>query len=201
MEYIGDVFYEYGASLYANITNKCPCRCEFCIRYIADSLGTADSLWLTREPSLDEMKELLDKWDLKRYGELVFCGYGEPTERLEELLEVAKYAKTRKPSLKVRINTNGLADLIHGRDTTADLEGIIDAISISLNEYSAEKYEELCHPEFGIDSYEALKDYTIRVKKYVPDVTMSVVSGAIPDADVEKSGLAAAELGVKFRVR
>ena len=86
MEYIGDVFYEYGGGLYANLTNKCPCRCEFCIRDMVGALGDADSLWLRREPTLDEIKELLREWDLNQFYELVFCGYGEPTERLSDLL-------------------------------------------------------------------------------------------------------------------
>ena len=90
MEYIGDVFYDYAGGIYANITNKCPCRCEFCIRDMVDSLGGADSLWLKREPGLEEIFELLAQWDLSRYSELVFCGYGEPTERLDDLLEIAE---------------------------------------------------------------------------------------------------------------
>lgn len=202
MEYIGDVFYKYGDGLYANITNKCPCRCEFCIRDMVDSLGTADSLWLKREPTPEEIKELLDQWDLSRFRELVFCGYGEPTERLDDLLETAAYAKEKAPHLKVRINTNGLSDLINKEDTTGKLAGIIDAVSVSLNAASAEKYQALCHPRFGIESYDAIQDFTERVKKTVPDVTMSVVSGTIPDEDIPICrDIAEKKLGVKFRVR
>ena len=201
MEYIGDVFYEYGGGLYANLTNRCPDRCEFCIRYMVDSLGGADSLWLKREPTLDEIKELIDEWDLSDFYELVFCGYGEPTERLHELLETAKYAKSKCPSLKVRINTNGLADLINGRDTTEDLKGIVDAVSISLNAKGPEEYLALCHPRFGIESFDAMIDYTKRVKKVIPDVTMSVVSGSIPREDIEPCRKIAEGLGVKFRIR
>ncbi|MBP3759338.1 MAG: radical SAM protein [Firmicutes bacterium] len=201
MEYIGDVFYEYGGGLYANLTNKCPCRCEFCIRDMVGALGGADSLWLRREPTLEEIKELLGEWDLNEFDELVFCGYGEPTERLEDLLATARYAKSLSPALRVRINTNGLSDLINKRDTTEDLRGIIDAVSISLNAKGPEEYLALCHPRFGIDSFDAIIDYTRRVKEVVPDVTMSIVGGTIPRQDERPCREIAESLGVKFRIR
>lgn len=201
MEYIGDVFYEYGGGLYANLTNRCPCRCEFCIRDMVGALGGADSLWLRREPTLDEIKELLSKWDLSQFDELVFCGYGEPTERLSDLLETARLAKELCPGIKVRINTNGLSDLINKRDTTGDLAGIIDAVSISLNAKGPEEYLALCHPRFGIGSFDAILDYTRRVKEVVPDVTMSIVGGTIPRQDERPCREIAESLGVKFRIR
>ncbi len=201
MEYIGDVFYEYGGGLYANLTNKCPCRCEFCIRDMVGALGGADSLWLRREPTLEEIKELLGEWNLNEFDELVFCGYGEPTERLEDLLATARYAKSLSPALRVRINTNGLSDLINKRDTTEDLRGIIDAVSISLNAKGPEEYLALCHPRFGIDSFDAIIDYTRRVKEVVPDVTMSIVGGTIPRQDERPCREIAESLGVKFRIR
>ncbi len=201
MEYIGDVFYEYGGGLYANLTNKCPCRCEFCIRDMVGALGGADSLWLRREPTIEEIKELLGEWDLNEFDELVFCGYGEPTERLEDLLATARYAKSLSPALRVRINTNGLSDLINKRDTTEDLRGIIDAVSISLNAKGPEEYLALCHPRFGIDSFDAIIDYTRRVKEVVPDVTMSIVGGTIPRQDERPCREIAESLGVKFRIR
>ena len=201
MEYIGDVFYEYGGGLYANLTNKCPCRCEFCIRDMVGALGGADSLWLRREPTIEEIKELLGEWDLNEFDELVFCGYGEPTERLEDLLATARYAKSLSPALRVRINTNGLSELINKRDTTEDLRGIIDAVSISLNAKGPEEYLALCHPRFGIDSFDAIIDYTRRVKEVVPDVTMSIVGGTIPRQDERPCREIAESLGVKFRIR
>ena len=202
MEYIGDVFYEYGGGLYANITNKCPDRCEFCIRYMVDSLGGADSLWLKREPTMEEILELLDQWDLSKFDELVFCGYGEPTERLPELIETAEYARSKAPGLKIRLNTNGLSDLINGRDTLPELSSVLDRISISLNAKGPEEYLALCHPRFGIGAFEAMLDFTRRAKECIPDVTMSVVSGSIPYQDIEPCRrIAEEEIGVKFRVR
>ena len=201
MEYIGDVLYDYADGLYVNLTNRCPCRCEFCIRTMVDSLGGADSLWLRREPAVDEVKELLKEWDLSRYTELVFCGYGEPMERLDDVLALCRYVK-ETTHLKTRINTNGLSDLIHGRDASPELSGLVDAISISLNAASAKKYDALCHPKFALESWPAILKFTEDVKKYVPDVTMSVVGGTIPKEDVEICRqIAQAKLGVKFRVR
>lgn len=201
MEYIGDVIYDYADGLYFNITNKCPCRCEFCIRNLVDSLGDADSLWLKREPSVDEVMEMLGEWNLSRYSEIVFCGYGEPTERLEELLEISRRIKEANPGMRCRVNTNGLSDLINGRVTAPELEGVIDAVSISLNAASAEKYDDLCHPKFGIESFDAIKKFTTEVKKYVPDVTMSIVGGTIPPEDEPVCRAIADKLGVKFRRR
>ena len=201
MEYIGDVLYDYASGLYANLTNRCPCRCEFCIRTMVDSLGDADSLWLKREPTVDDVKELLKQWDLSRYTELVFCGYGEPMERLDDVLALCRYIK-ETTNLKTRINTNGLSDLLHGRETAAELEGLVDAISISLNAADAEKYDALCHPKFGLESWPAILKFTENAKQYVPDVTMSVVGGTISQEDVEICRqIAEEQLGVKFRVR
>ena len=201
MEYIGDVLYDYASGLYVNMTNRCPCRCEFCIRDMVDSLGDADSLWLKREPTVEEVKEMLGQWKLSNYTELVFCGYGEPMERLEDVLQLCRYVK-ETANLKTRINTNGLSDLLHGRRTAPELSGLVDAISISLNAASAEKYDSLCHPKFGLEAWPAILRFTEEVKQYVPDVTMSVVGGTIPEQDVDICRqIAQTQLGVKFRVR
>ena len=206
MEYIGDVLYDYASGLYVNMTNRCPCRCEFCIRNMVDSLGDADSLWLKREPSVSEVKELLKEWGVgpglsSKYDELVFCGYGEPLERLEDVLELCRYVK-ENTGLRTRINTNGLADLIHGHRTAPDFQGAVDAVSISLNAASAEKYDQLCHPKFGLDSWSAIQEFTRDVKEFVPDVIMSVVSGTIPAEDIEICrNIAEKDLQVRFRVR
>ena len=204
MEYIGDVFYDYGGGLYVNMTNKCPCRCAFCIRDMVDSLGDADSLWLKREPSKEELLTMLAEQKLAVYDEIVFCGYGEPTERLDCLLAVCDYVKNDpllKGRLKTRLNTNGLSDFINDRPTAREFSGRLDAISISLNAPTAEKYNELCRPKFGIQSFDEILRFTQEVKQYVPDVTMSVVSGSISSQDVEECRKTAAKLGVKFRVR
>ena len=142
---------------------------------------------------------MMKDWNLNLYDELVFCGYGEPTERLDDLLTIARKVKATT-HLKIRINTNGLSDLINGKPTAPLLKGVIDSVSVSLNECSAEEYNALCHPKFGPDAYDAMLQFTKDVKNYVPHVAMSVV-GVIPRDHIEKCRDIAAELKVPFRVR
>ena len=193
------IIYDYFGGLYINLTNRCPCRCEFCVKNYTDGLGSADSLLLDSEPTADEVIEGLKKWNVDKYDEVVFCGYGEPTERLDVLLEIAEYIKAtyNKP---IRINTIGLADLIWGRETASELEGLIDTVSVSMNEADAEKFNALCHPKFGIRSYDAMIKYIKAVKKYVPHVATSVV-GCISEESIDLCRKKAEELEVGFRVR
>ena len=187
-----------------NMTNRCPCRCTFCIRDMVDSLGDADSLWLKREPSKEELLTKLAEQDLFAYDEIVFCGYGEPTERLDCLLAICDFVKRDeelKGRLKTRLNTNGLADLINQKATAKEFAGKLDAISISLNAPTAEKYHELCRPKYGTAAFEEILRFTEEVKQYVPDVTMSVVGFSISQQDIEDCRKIAQDLGVKFRVR
>ena len=193
------IIYDYFGGLYINLTNRCPCKCEFCVKNYTDGLGSADSLLLDSEPTADEVIEGLKKWNVDKYEEVVFCGYGEPTERLDVLLEIAEYIKAtyNKP---IRINTIGLADLIWGRETASELEGLIDTVSVSMNEADAEKFNALCHPKFGIRSYDAMIKYIKDVKKYVPRVATSVV-GCISEESIDLCRKKAEELEVGFRVR
>lgn len=194
------IVYDYFGGLYINLTNRCPNRCEFCIRNFTDSLGDADSLFLDQEPTVDEVKKELREWKVNQYDEVIFCGYGEPTQRLPELLELARYIKAMygKP---VRINTNGLADLIWERETAPDLKGLIDAVSVSMNEADAKAYNALCHPEFGEGSYEAVIKYIEDVRTYVPHVAVSVVRGSLSEDAIDRCRAKARKLGVYFKVR
>jgi len=194
------IVYDYFGGLYINLTNKCPNACEFCIRNFTDSLGDADSLVLKEDPSVEDVKEELARWDVRTYDEVVFCGYGEPTERLPELLELARYIKAMY-GRQVRINTNGLADLIWGRPTAPDLKGVIDAVSVSMNEADAQKYYDLCHPRFGLQSYDAVIKYIEDVREYVPYVAVSVVTSAISSQSIEICRAKAEELSVVFKMR
>ncbi|MDD6042582.1 MAG: TatD family nuclease-associated radical SAM protein [Eubacteriaceae bacterium] len=197
---MSNIVYDYFGGLYINLTNKCPCACEFCIKNFTDGLGTADSLLLEREPSVEEVLDELKNWNIDSYDEVVFCGYGEPTERLDDLLSIARDIKA-KHDVKIRINTIGLADLRYGRDTTPELEGVIDAVNVSMNEADSEHYEALCHPEYGADAYPAMLDYIKRLKKHVPHVTASVVRGSLSQDAINVCTDRAAELGIGFRVR
>ena len=168
------VTYAAGTAIYVNMTNRCPCACTFCLRHNKDHVFNSDSLWLDREPTVEEVCNSLNAWDLTQYKEIVFCGYGEPTERLYDLLEVAKYIKT-KSNIKIRINTNGLADLIWKESTAPKLAGLIDAVSISLNATKKEEYLKVVRPKFGIESYDAMLKFTKDCTAYVPSVVMTVV--------------------------
>ena len=144
---MADILYTYKNQVYANITNRCDCSCQFCIRSHKDSIGEAENLWFQKEPTLEEIKEAMDGFDFSGYEELVYCGYGEPTCALENLLASAAYIK-EKHNIKIRLNTNGLANEYHGRNIIPELMKVIDSVSISLNAPTAEKYQEVTRPQF-----------------------------------------------------
>lgn len=187
--------------LYVNITNKCSNRCEFCIRNNGDGAYGSDSLWLEREPTRDEILESIFLRDLTAFPELVFCGYGEPTYRLDDAVFVAKKVKEKHPEIKIRINTNGHSDLILGRDTAPDYEGAFDVVSISLNTPSAEKYQSICHSLYGEEAFFALLKFAGNVKNFVPSVQLSAVKETLTDEEIELCKNIASELGVSLRLR
>ena len=186
--------------IYVNMTNRCPCACTFCLRQQAPGVYGSDSLWLEREPTVEEVCESIDKWDLSKYSEIVFCGYGEPTVRLDDLLKVAAYIKS-KSNIPIRINTNGLADLIAGEKVAHKLQGLIDTVSVSLNATNKEDYLRVVRPKFGIDSFDAMLSFTKDCAKYVPSVIMTVVDEVTTKEEQEKSRLICESLGAKLRIR
>ena len=193
--------YRVGDGLYVNLTNRCPCACTFCIRQNGDGVYGSDSLWLEREPTTDEVCESIEK-NLGACCELVFCGYGEPTERLDTLLEVAARFKRTHPSIPIRVNTNGLSDLIAGEPTAHRFKGLVDTVSISLNAPTAEEYVATCRPKFGAVAYPALLKFAEEVKDFVKDVVLTVVGTASLTPEKEAAcRRIAAERGVPLRVR
>lgn len=197
---MNNIVYTYGNKIYLNITNACPCNCEFCVRNNTDGLGDMGSLWLDHEPSFDEIREALDKFDFSGYGDVVFCGFGEPTCALKKLLKTAGYIKDTK-NVQIRLNTNGLSDLINKTDCSAKLmKGIIDEISISLNASNAEKYEKIVHPAFGLQSFDALIKFTKDAQKYIPRVKMTVVD-TIGDEEIEKCKKLCKNNNIELKVR
>lgn len=191
------ITYRFAAGLYINMTNRCSNSCRFCIRGRSDSYGDADSLWLEREPDREEVLTDIRSHDLTGYGEIVFCGFGEPTMRLDDLLWLcARLKETGSPP--VRVNTNGHASLIAGYDTTPLFAGLADALSVSLNAAGADEYNLLCKPVFGREAYPGLLDFAKKAKVYVPDVRLSVVAGT---TDVEACRKVALEAGLPLRVR
>ncbi len=193
------ITYENANGLYVNLTNRCTNRCEFCVRSNGSDSPYGD-LWLEREPTVDEAVESILARDLDKYSELVFCGYGEPTMRLPDILEIVRAVRNVHP-IKTRINTNGHANLIFGRDVTPELEGLIDVVSISLNTATAAAYVELCHPDFGEDAYSGLLEFARLAKRYVPRVVLSVVDTAISADEIEVCRGHAEKVGVELRVR
>lgn len=195
------ITYEYNNALYVNVTNRCSNDCAFCVRAKKDTVNDKDDLWLEREPSVEEIKADFLKRDLSKYSEVVFCGYGEPFMRFDDVMEVSKWLKERFDNIKIRVNTNGHANMIAGKDVTPLMEGLIDSISISLNTDNAEKYQKICRSEFGTAAFEGLQDFAVKASEYVPEVTFSVVDKVLSDEEIENCSKIAEKCGVNFRVR
>ena len=194
------ITYPVNKGLYINMTNRCPCACTFCLRHNAEGVYGSDSLWLEREPTVQEVCDSVDTWDLTQFEEVVFCGYGEPTERLEDLLLVAKHIKS-KGNIKIRINTNGLADLIWQKQTAPQLEGLIDTVSISLNTPNKEDYLKVVRPKFGVESYDAMLHFAKDCTAHVPNVVMTVVDVVTSKEEQEQCRKICENIGARLRVR
>ncbi|WP_434793169.1 GTP 3',8-cyclase [Terrisporobacter petrolearius] len=193
------ILYDYKESLYVNITNKCPCSCVFCIRKETDHVGNSDSLWLDHEPTVEEVKNEFKKFNLENYDEIVFCGYGEPLVRINEVIEIAKYIRSIS-DLKIRINTNGLSDLIHNKKTAILLKDKIDSVSISLNAPNKIRYNEVTKPKFGEKSFDALLNFAEDCKEYIEEVNFSVVD-EINNDEIEEAQKLADKMNIVLRVR
>ena len=194
------ILYEVHDNLYVNLTNRCPCNCTFCLRQTRDHMEESESLWLEHEPSIEELKEEFKKSDMSKYAEVVFCGFGEPTERLQVLLEAAAFVK-QEYGKNIRVNTHGLSDLVNGTDTAPMFQGIVDTISISLNTPKAERYLELTRSRFGIRSFEAVLTFAKNVKKYVDTVILTTVDTTLSTEEEEECRAICGKLGVTYRIR
>ena len=194
------ITYEVDSGLYINLTNRCTNRCSFCIRNNGDGAYGSDSLWLEREPTGEEILADILKRDLTKYTELVFCGYGEPTLRLDEMLWVAREVK-RCCNIPTRVNTNGHGSLICGRDITPMLADCIDTVSVSLNSPTPDGYLEMCHPVYGKTAHDALIEFTKNVKNYVQNVMLSVVVDTLSAEEVLACEKIASDIGVELKKR
>lgn len=194
------ILYQVHDNLYVNMTNRCPCACTFCLRQNRDEMEHSGSLWLEREPSAEEVKAAFADWDMDCFREVVFCGFGEPTERIEDVLEVAAFVKAQY-NKTIRINTNGLGSLIHGRDIAPSFAGKIDIVSISLNTPNAEEYNKLTRSKFGIAAYQGMLDFAREVKQYVSQVVMTTVETTITKEEEAQCRAICEELGVTYRIR
>ncbi|MBF0342532.1 MAG: radical SAM protein [Magnetococcales bacterium] len=189
--------YVLGDALYLNLTKACTLHCGFCPKWEEAPVVRGHDLTLRRHPTSAEV--LREMGDFSAYREIVFCGFGEPTLRLETLLEVAAAIKEQGP-YRVRINTDGLASRVFGYDVTPRFRGLIDALSVSLNAQDAETYGSICQPALS-GSYEAVKAFIRAAREQVPEVTATAVQG-VEGVDIAACRrIAEEELGVRFRVR
>ena len=196
------ITYQVKNAVYVNLTNRCPCNCTFCLRHNGPGVFGSGPLWLEREPTLEETIESLGQWDYERFREVVFCGYGEPTERLDVLLSAAAHLKEQDPTLRVRVNTNGLSDLIHGKPTAPLFVGKVDCLSISLNTDDPAEYLSVCRPKFGAAAYPAMLKFTQEAAALLPSVVMTVVGEPITSLEKQERCRKIAEgLGARLRVR
>lgn len=185
--------------IYINMTNRCSCSCTFCLRSLKE-FNEHNSLWIREEPTVEEMKSLFGKYDWSHVDEIIFCGFGEPTMRLDDLLALGRWLKEQHPEIPLRVNTNGLSELVFERPTAAEFGGIIDTISISLNASNAEKYLELTRNKYGLASYDAMISFAKDCQKYVPNVVMTVVD-VIGEEEVAACQQVCEENGLFLRVR
>ncbi|MDD5806772.1 MAG: TatD family nuclease-associated radical SAM protein [Eggerthellales bacterium] len=198
------VVYRVGDGLYINLTNRCSCACVFCLRHNGPSMGNAQSLWLEEEPDfsqvIDQLQAEYDAMAPQVPTEVVFCGYGEPTEAFDLLKQVAAYVHETW-GLPVRINTNGQGRLINGRDIVPEFAGLIDRVSVSLNAPTAPRYQELSQSEFGQEAFEEVLDFTRAVAGVVDEVTMTTVGTLLTEEEERACDEICRGLGVRYRIR
>lgn len=197
---MADIVYTLEGGVYLNITNKCPCNCAFCIRSKGDAVGDAEKLWFDEEPTFEEIKKAIDDFDFSKVDNAVFCGYGEPTNAYDNLLAAAKYLRSVNPDINLRLNTNGLSDLINGKPTAEELSENFDTISVSLNEPTSEKYDKITRNIYPGRAFDAMLEFTRECVKYCKDVRMTVVD-VISEEEVEQARLVCESTGAKYKVR
>ena len=196
---MADIVYTFENQAYLNITNACPCRCTFCIRNNGDSVGEATTLWFEHSPSIDEIKAEIDAFDFTKYNNsIIICGYGEPTCALNNMLEACKYLKRK--GINIRLNTNGLSDLINKRETAKEICAVIDSVSISLNAPTKEKYNEVTQPSFGEKSFDAMLNFAKECKELGIPTKLTVVD-VISKEDIKDCKKLCEEIQIPLRVR
>jgi TatD DNase family protein len=188
------IAYRIRSSLYLNITNRCSNRCTFCPKF-DDFTVKGHNLMLDSEPEYSEVIAAIGQPD--DIDEVVFCGYGEPLIRLELVKQIARHLKER--GYRIRINTDGQANQVHGRNIIPELAGLVDSISISLNSPDAATYEQLCNTPFGANGFAAVCDFIRLACDHIPQVTATAVT--IPGIDIDRCRAVAVSLGAEFRVR
>lgn len=187
--------YTLHGNRYLNVSNRCNLYCSFCPRMQGDWSVQGFDLNLHTEPTVRELLDACD--DISLYQEIVFCGLGEPTLRLQTILDVGRELKTR--GARLRLNTNGLANQYHGRDITPELAGVIDVVSVSLNAQDATTYARYCQPRQP-GSYEAVVEFIQHAKAHVGEISLTAIEG-LAGVDIHACEALARRLGVGFRAR
>lgn len=188
------IAYKIRDSLYLNITNRCTNSCGFCIRSQTQFVK-GHNLKLSGEPSVEDLLRAIG--DPGKYREIVFCGYGEPTLRLDVIKAVS--SELKKKGVRIRLNTNGHGDLVNKRPIAPELKGLVDLFSVSLNTDTEKAYNDFCRPAPGVASYQAVKDFVKSAVRSGIEVDVTFLD--LPGVDMEKCRALAAELGAKFRAR
>ena len=193
--------YSYGdpRRLYLNTTNRCTNRCSFCVRYRSDGLGGA-TLWGDGEPDLESLRAAVEaRGGPNNFDEFIWCGFGEPTFRLDLITAAARWLRTG--GAKIRLNTNGHACVIHERDVLAEISRSVDEVSVSLNAPNRSRYSELCRPEIT-GAWDALLDFLAAAAAHFKGVQASAVGFVLTEDEIEQCRALALSLGVaRFRVR
>ena len=202
---MSNLVYFLGQKAYINITNACTNACRFCVRDIKDDVKGAN-LWLDNQnvSANDVIEQIkISAQKIKEGGEIIFCGYGEPLIKFNEVKEICQYLRKTMPDVKIRINTNGHGNFVHKKNIVSELKGLIDSISISLNGQNEEIYNALSQPKFE-GAYQAMLDFAKECVNQKIDTTMSIVSKFEEEKyklNVEECEKIAQNIGAKFRNR
>ncbi len=190
---------------YINLTNACTNACRFCVRDIKNDVKGAD-LWLENKDvkARDVIAQIIEnKEKIAVHNELIFCGYGEPLVKLEEVKEISKFVKETMPDVKIRINTNGHGNFLAKRNIVPELKNRIDSISISLNAQNEEIYNQISCPKIQ-NAYGEMLNFAKKCTEEGIDTTMSVVVNYKPETykiDTKMCEDIAKKIGAKFRIR
>ena len=166
--------YVLDGNLYINLTNKCSNGCDFCVRNERTSYY-GNYLWLRGgDPTPEKVIAAVNGMgDLSRFKEVVFCGFGEPTYRVDEMTALCDYFHSK--GLSTRLNTNGQGNLINKRDIVPELKNKIDLVNVSLNASCAEKYQKICRSQFGESGFDAMVEFAKLCKKNGVNCRFSIV--------------------------
>jgi len=189
------VAYALHGNCYLNITSRCTLRCDFCPKHNRTWEVQSYDLHLEHEPSVQEVIEAIG--DPRRYKEVVFCGLGEPTQHLDVLLEIAAYIK--QYGIPVRINTDGLANLLYHRDVTTEMAAVVDSLSISMNAQNEEVYIQHTRPKLD-GAFDAMLAFAACARNAGMHVSLTAIDG-LEGVDISACRRIAERIGVDFRRR